>query len=297
MIARKPLIENAGIIFGRVIERISKRTEVPEFPFGITQLDELTHGIARERVSIIAARPSEGKTSFGLQTAYRNAAAGKMVAYISLEDDREQLVEKLFCNVFSLDNTQLKRGLSPTIEAAKPNAEQMFSNLRLIALDGFGYNFSELRNVVMMVNPKPELIFLDYIQMIDGVQKESRWETISEFIRQVKKFALDEKIAIVILSQINRGGVDVERPSLHHLKQAGTLEEVADLVLILHHPFRYGQPSYDYSSKNSTGIEQAPQDYLEVQIEKNKTGRIGIVPVKFEGQFYKFSDWETWICR
>ena len=288
---RVPVVENPGTIFARVVARIKKRTEHPEFPFGLTDLDRMTHGITRERVSIIAARTSEGKTSLASQIAFKLADAGHTVAYISLEDDREQIVEKLFCNICEINNSDLKRGMSPVFESKKEMAENIFENLKLLTLDGFGYNFGEFKMLVKSVQPKPDVVFLDYIQMTDTIGRESRWETISEFIRNLKKFSLEEKIATVVLSQVNRMGAEASRPSLHHLKQAGTLEEVADLVLILYYPFRYGDSTFDYNPKTGLGMEVAPPDYLEIQVEKNKTGRTGIVPVRFLGQYYRFEEW------
>lgn len=288
---REAVFENVGTIFERVIERLGKRKEAPEHPFGLTELDEITHGITKERVTIIAARPSEGKTSLALQTAYRIANANRPVAYLSLEDDREQLVEKLFCNIFEVDNIVLKKGMNSFLTPKIESASKIFENLKLLALDGFGYNFSEFKHVVKSLQPKPEVILLDYIQMIDSGKNETRWDSISEFVRLVKRFALDEQIAVVILSQVNRTGADASRPGLHHLKQAGTLEEVADLVLILHYPFRYGAPSFDYMNRVGRGMQYAPQDYLEIQVEKNKTGKTGIVPVRFIGPHYRFEDW------
>jgi replicative DNA helicase len=290
MINRIPLIENIATIFSRVIEKIKTRTENPEFPFGLTQLDEITHGITRERVTIIAARTSEGKTSLALQTAYKLADAGHAVAYISLEDDRDQIVERLFCNMCEVDNAELKKGLKPDFEPKRAVAEKIFENLKLLTVDGFGYNYNEVAKLVREMKPKPEVIFLDYIQMSD-LDKKDRWESISEFIRNLKRFALEEKIAIVVLSQVNRSGVEANRPGLQHLKQAGTLEEVADLVLILFYPFRYGESSFDYNAKTGSGMEVAPADYIEIQVEKNKTGRIGIVPARFLGQYYRFDEW------
>ena len=289
---RIPLIENAGTIFSRVIVKIKVRSELPEFPFGLSRLDEITHGLSRERVSIIAARTSEGKTSFAAQTAFKLADAEHTVAYISLEDDREQIIEKLFCNVCEIDNSELKKGFNPLFESRKVTAERIFENLKLLTLDGFGYNFNEFKTLVQSVQPKPDVVFLDYIQMMDSAYKESRWDAISEYIRNLKKFSLEEKIATVVLSQVNRIGAEATRPGLHHLKQAGTLEEVADLVMILYYPFRYGDSSFDYDRKSGRGMEYAPHNYIEIQVKKNKTGRTGIVPVRFLGQHYRFEDWK-----
>ena len=89
---RQPRFERVSEIYHRVRRAVSRRTATPELPFGIPALDDLTRGLLRGKLAILAARSSQGKTSLALQTAWNLAEAGKTVAYITLEDDREELV-------------------------------------------------------------------------------------------------------------------------------------------------------------------------------------------------------------
>lgn len=295
---RKPEFESVADIFERVRKNVELRTGTPEMPFGIAELDEVTHGIRRGKLTVLAARTSEGKTTLGIQTAFNIADTGKMVAYISLEDDREQLVEKLFCNVFSVHNWSLICG--NTEKTKDPAIQKIFERLRMLVLDDFGYTFDEIRFVVEQIEPKPDIVFIDYIQMIDSVPGMNRTDIISEFSRKAKIYAEKENVAIVLLSQINREGAKEGRPRLHHLAGSGSLEQVADLALLLYLPARYNAPTFDYEEGRATedgkkvvisGYKYAPEDWMEIEIAKNKCGQQSIVPARFIGRYYQIKDW------
>ena len=281
--------ENLFQIYLGLRADIAKRTERPELPFGLTELDSRTHGLRRGRVHVIAARPSEGKTSLGLQIAWNLACSeSKTVAYVSLEDDRKQLLERILCNAQRIENTQLVRGIWTDETDAKAKAmESVFKKIKFLLLDSFGFNWREFQVVIEKTQPKPDVIFLDYINMLELERGMNKRDVIGEFVRASKTWAIKENIAIVILAQINRAGAEDKRPRLHHLKDCGTLEEVADLVLVNYYPIRYGDKGI-YS-----GPEQiAPKEYLEIEIAKCKNyGQPGIVQVRFEGKFYRFEDW------
>ena len=284
---RQPEYENLYQIYLGLRADIAKRTERPELPFGLTELDSRTHGLRRGRITVIAARPSEGKTSLGLQIGWNLACSeGKTVCYVSLEDDRKQLVERVLCNAQRIENTQLIRGLWSEDTDRKAKAmEAAFKKIKFLVVDGFGYNWQEFQTLIEKTQPKPDVIFLDYINMIELNKGMNKRDTIGEFIRASKAWALKENIAIVILAQINRAGAEDKRPKLHHLKDCGTLEEVADVCLLNYYPIRYGE-------KDRNGEPYGPE-YLEIEIAKIKNyGRPGIVPVKFLGRYYRFEDWQ-----
>ncbi len=296
---RTAVFENVETIFERVKKNVAKRSDKPEFPMGITQLDKVTHGIRRGKVTVIAARPSQCKTALSLQIAVKIADAGKVVAFISLEDDREQIVEKIYCNMFRENNYQLLQGQFKRIN--DPTIGQVFNNLKLLVLDDFGFTFDEIQHVVEEVDPKPDIVFVDYIQIIDS-PNGNRYEAINEFSRRAKIFSEKSDIGFVILSQINRQGAKDERPQLHHLSGSDTLEQTADLVLLLHYPFLYGDSSFDFEEGKDvnsgkkvviSGYKHAPKNWIEIEVAKNKTGERGvIVPVKFTGKHYLFEDWD-----
>jgi len=293
-IERKPSYENLGSIWERRKKKILKRTATPEFPFGIESLDSITHGVTKGKVTVIAGRTSEGKSSFALQAAFNMADKNKTICYITLEDDVEQIAERIFSNLREVDNQVLLRGeVHESILNDKP-IQSVFEKVRFLAVQDYGYNFEEIKRIIDDVKPKPDIVFLDYVQMIEQVGKESEYESLSRFSQQYKKFAEIEDIGLVIVSQINRQGAREGRPSSHHLQGCGRLEQVADLLLILYCPHTYKDSSYDYDKKSGKGMEECPPNYVEAIIAKNKNGiRNWITKLEFEGRFYKFSPWSS----
>lgn len=291
-ITRNPVFENLSSIFESVKKDAEKRNDKPEFPFGLTELDRVTNGIKRGKLTMIAARTSEGKTALGMQLAANLADSGKTVAFISLEDDRKQIAEKIYCNMMRENNYDLQKG--KISKEKSESANKMFEDMKLLVLDDFGYNFDEIRYVVEELDPRPDIVFLDYVQMVERGNYKTRYDAISEFARQCKVFAEKADIGFVLMSQINRAGAKEERPALYHMSGCDTLEQVADLVLIMYYPFVYGDSTFNYNRDRNEGFEFAPNNWMEVEVAKNKTGmRNVIVPLCYTGKHYLFEDWVT----
>lgn len=291
-IERKLELENLYSIWSRRKEKIKNRTARPEFPFGIKSLDEITHGITKGKVTVIAARTSEAKTAFTLQAAFNIADSGKTVLYITLEDDSEQIAERIFSNIREIDNQDLIRGMVDFKKLDDEKVMEIFKRVKFLPVENFGHNFAEIKEAIDTLDPKPDLVFLDYVQMIEQKEKESEYEALSRFAQNVKKFAEKNDIGLVIVSQINRSGAKEGRPQAHHLQGCGRLEQVCDLLLILYCPYNYDDCSYDYDKVSGKGMEQCPPEYVEINIAKNKNGlRNWVVPVTFTGRYYKFSEW------
>ena len=273
-----------------------QRTAKPEFPFGIEQLDRVTHGITKGKVTLIAARTSEAKTAFTIQSAFNIADMGKNIVYISLEDDAEQIAERIFSNVREVDNQALITGQVSRETIEDPVIFELFKKVKFLALENYGHNFEEIQKVIDLLDPKPDLVFLDYVQMIEQLPKESEYEALSRFAQKCKKFAEINDIGFVIVSQINRAGAKEGRPQAHHIQGCGRLEQVCDLLLILYCPYNYGDSSFDFKQGDSThetvGMEECPRDYVEVMVAKNKNGmRNWVIKTRFIGKFYKFLPW------
>ena len=287
---RHPKFERVSTIFQRVRQSVSKRTDLPELPFGIESLDELTRGLWKGKLTVLAARSSQGKTSFALQTAWNLADNGKTIAFLTLEDDREEIVERLWCHVAGVDNQSLRRGELPPED---PVLIDLFDKIKLLVLDNYGYNLPEIARVVDVLKPKPDVLVVDYAQMVDDDHVESEYRAISLFVRHLKLFAEQNEIAVLLCSQINRQGAQEGRPSIHHLARCGRLEEVANTILLLYWPFGTHDKSFDYQIGQPGGFseDQCPHDYYEIEVAKNKTGPKGTVRLQFEGSKYRFSTW------
>lgn len=299
--SRKAIFENAETIWQRRIQQIKNRKDRPEFPTGISQLDNFTHGFRRGELSFVAARTSEGKTAFALQSATLNTDLDKTVAYISLEDSREDLVERIFCNMTRTDNQMLLRGMVPQERLEDKSIMQIFSRLKLLLIDKFGYTIDEIKRIVDDLEPTPDLVFLDYIQAIEKPDKTSRYDAINKFADQLREYTLSSGIGFVTLTQINRAGAREDRPSLIHFSGSDVLEQRADKALILYQPYLYEKPTFDFESGKDSegrkvviqGYEVAPRNWVEIEIAKNKNGMRGIIiPTKFTGKHYLFEDWD-----
>lgn len=273
-------------------EEILKRTKSPEYPFGLKSLDDVAHGVMKGKVTVIAARTSEAKTAFALQAAFNMANIGKTILYITLEDDSKQIAERLFSNIREIDNQALITGDVARFVLFDPGIEELFKRVKLLPLQDYGHNFDEIKNTINLMQPKPDIVFLDYVQMIEQLPRESEYDSLSRFSQQCKKFAEVNDIGLVIISQINRAGAKEGRPQLHHLQGCGRLEQVSDLLLILYCPYTYRDTSFDYDKTTGKGYEQCPPDYVECMIAKNKNGiRNWVVRLRFTGKYYKFEEW------
>ena len=298
---RSAKFENLSTIWERRKAEISKRTENPPYPFGLPQLDKITHGIAKGKITILAARTSEAKTAMALQAAFNIADAGKSVAYISLEDDRGQIAERLFSNVARVDNWLLRTNRIDPARLNDPAVSDTFQKIPMLVLDDFGYDFSEIQYVIDSMIPKPEIVFLDYVQMIDYDIKTGEYEALSSFARNCKKFAEQNDIGLFIVSQINRKGIQDGRPQAHHLQGCGRLEQVSDLLMILYCPYIYKDGSYDHECQidrstkkeiTTAGMKPCPSDYTELFIAKNKNGMRGdYIRLRYTGKFYHYEEW------
>jgi replicative DNA helicase len=287
---RQPAFERVSAIFRRVVENVRARTSDPELPFGIIPLDKATYGIRRGKVTILASRTSEGKTALALQTAINLADAGRTVAFVSLEDDRESLVERIYCNMARVNNGELRAGKieQSQIDSIMP----IFDRLKVLVLDNYGYNFIELEQIMSTLDPPPEVVFVDYVQMVEQEKRESEYEAVSRFVRDAKVFAERHRVGFVLVSQINRQGARDGKPLLHHLANCGRLEQVADLVLLFYTPGYYNESSWDYQESAGTGMKVCPMDYVEIEIAKNKVGPRGmVIGLRFTGSQYRFAPW------
>ena len=251
----------------------------PGLPTGIDELDAVLWGVHRQQVLCIASRPSEGKTTLGMQLAWNLADTGKSVYFISLEMSRHQLVERLLCNLMSIRNTDLRSG---AITAETHTKIGLFEKLlreskpKLTITDNIGYDYTEIEQVIKHLSSKPDIIILDYIQLCSLGRHGSRVESISEYVRALKQLSVEMDAAVILLSQINRGVRERSdrRPLLEELKGSGTLEEHCDTVALLY-----------WVSRNE-GDCADPTEY-EVNIAKQRHGPTMTVKLKFLPQFYR----------
>ncbi len=260
------------------------RGEEPALP--ITSLPILNRKIwgLKEGLTVIGARTSQGKSALALQIAYDLADQGRPVLFLSLEMTVEALIERLFCNVMCVDNYDVLTGKfkkEPEIQAKWRSFTDIVSKIPLLITCGVGKSFREINKLVEIVDPKPRVVIIDYIQAVATISGQSR-EMINEYIRQFRQLALEHKFAGVLCSQINRGAVENRNsePHLSQLKETGVLEEHADTVLLLHWQNFYIK-------------DPLKENEFKIIIAKQRNGRTGDYTLIYKPEYYKFTEKET----
>ena len=233
-------------------------------------------------LTIIGARTSMGKSSFVTQIAYDLAMQGHYVLFLSLEMTVENIIERLFCNIEEVDNFDMLCGkfkLNPFYQEKWQDFEQKME-IPLKISCGIGRTFEEINKLLEFLEPKPEVIIVDYIQMIRVLRNER--EEMNEYIRKFREICIKNNIAGILCSQLNRKVVEDgdNRPQLSNLKSSGFQEEHADTVILLNW-------EHFYNWENDKKIKE---NDFRVYIAKQRNGRIGDYLLYYEPQYYKFKD-------
>jgi len=250
-----------------VVSDIIKRRDTPDFPTNLQGLDEAIWGLHKTEVLVVGGRPGDGKTSLCLQLAYEMSIKHRVV-FLSLEMTKEQLVERIIAYEYMYDYFGLRKGIhKKVVQGRQDEICDKLSKHKLLIIDDMGRTPLELENCIKELSPKPDVIFIDHLQQI-SVRKGNRLEALDEYVRFLKTFAMKEDISVVLASQLNRGAEEDSRPHLHYIKGCGSVEEVADCVVLI------------WRQDNQTSL----------LIEKQRHGPTGKLEVNFLKEFSKFTD-------
>ena len=281
-----------GNMMGEAAEHLHKlianKGSLTGIDTGFTKLNDMTTGLHAGELIIIAARPSVGKTAFALNLA-ENAAINdnKAVAIFSLEMTALQLVMRILASHVRIDAQKLRRGgltqqdlsLLLNASAALKKADIYIDpSATLTPLE-----VSARCRRLKAENPNLGLIIIDYIQLMQGSGKssENRQQEISYISRSLKSMALELKLPVIALSQLNResekGNEKGARPKLSQLRESGAIEQDADLVLLL---FRKYMTSHDPKDEKTA----------ELIVAKQRNGPIGNILLKFENNYARFEN-------
>ncbi|WP_291579777.1 replicative DNA helicase [Clostridium sp. UBA6640] len=264
------------------IERIyNNKGETTGVPSGFKDLDEKTAGFQGGDMVLIAARPSMGKTTFALNLAQHAALrAGKSVAIFSLEMGKEQLAYKLLCAEANVDMTKLRTGdLDERDWENIARASGPLADAKIFIDDTAGVSIMEMRSKCRRLKMEHgiDMILIDYLQLMSGSGGESRQQEVSEISRSIKAIAKEMKCPVIALSQLSRAPEQRadHRPMLSDLRESGSIEQDADLVMFLYRDEYYNKESED-------------KNVAECIIAKQRNGPVGTVKLAWLGQYSKF---------
>ena len=266
--------------------RYNNKGSITGLPTGFTELDHLTAGLQKSDLILVAARPSMGKTAFTLNIAAHVVLRAKEpVAFFSLEMSKEQLVQRLLCSEGRIDSQRLRVGeLEEKEWGDLIDTANRLSAAPLYIDDTPGITVRELRSKARRLKAEHglSLIVIDYLQLMQGRASKSgdnRQQEISEISRSLKALARELNVPVIALSQLSRSveSRQIKRPMLSDLRESGSLEQDADIVMFL-----YREDYYDPETEN--------KNITEVIIAKHRNGPVDTVDLTFLKQFTKFGN-------
>lgn len=287
--------QNGGVfepmknIVMRTFERINvlyeSRGGLTGISSGFKDLDKLTSGLQKSDLILVAARPSMGKTAFTLNIASYCGLHNNTVAFFSLEMSKEQLMQRMLCSEGGIDASRLRTGQldegewNHLVETA-----DRLSRAPIFIDDTAGITVMELRSKARRLKAEHglDLIVIDYLQLMQGRPNrngDNRQQEISEISRSLKALARELDVPVIALSQLSRSveSRQIKKPMLSDLRESGSLEQDADIVMFL-----YREDYYDKDTEN--------KNITEVIIAKHRNGPVDSISLFFQKEFTKFRD-------
>ena len=270
-----------------IIEQKAKNDQdVTGISSGFYDLDKMTSGFHENELIVLAARPGMGKTAIALNMAAHAALnSDKSVAFFSLEMGAEQLVTRLISSIGGIEGNKLKTGQLNHSDWKRFNeAMSELGKAKLFLEDASGTRVSDIRAKCRRLANSPQglgLVIIDYLQIIEGMQRYAgnRQQEISEISRSLKIMAMELKVPVIALAQLSRNPEQREnkRPNLSDLRESGSIEQDADIVMFL-----YTDDYYDKERKGNDAYK------MELIIGKQRNGGVGTIELLFEKNMSNF---------
>lgn len=276
---------------------------------GFIDLDRWTGGLAPSDLIILAGRPSMGKTALATNIAFnaavaysKNADGGGKVAFFSLEMSKEQLVTRILAQECAIPSERIRRGEIKEEDYAKVlNVRQKIADLPLFIDDTPALTVSTVRSRARKLKRQfgLDMIVIDYLQLLQGSSEkrnDNRVQEISEITRGLKGIAKELDVPVVALSQLSRAveARDDKRPQLADLRESGSIEQDADIVM-----FVFREEYYEARREPTPGTDEHAKwmdrmakvhNLAEVILAKQRHGPIGTARLFFDGKYTKFDN-------
>jgi replicative DNA helicase len=238
----------------------------------------------KKNLNIIAARTSNFKSSFILTAiSVPSAEAGKKVIIFTLEDRKDRFATRYLANKTDIDNIRiLHNHLSDDEFILLDNHHKNMKELPLEIVEDVGLTIDEIDKYLKNTPNKPDLVIIDYLNKIKTING-NRLETINDYLRRFSELCKEYNFCGIVCCQINRQAQvkdsddNIQPPGLHHIKESGDIEQIADLVLLLHYKYKY---TNDPDHKN----------IISIDVAKNKDGNGGIFECKLQPEFNRILD-------
>lgn len=260
----------ASEIMLEAIEESTKPTKQTQVETGLPELDRTIGGFRPGQFIVLAARPSVGKSALASQIAVNAAKDSHRVLFVSLEMTATETVSRILASETGLDMRTISGGQLASHEIHR--AKQVAANYGTVPLfieDRRGLTIDRLASLIRANTAKDKLglMVVDYLGLIVGDRRKPRWECITEISNQLKTLAQTEAVPIMALCQLNRDA-EGEKPKLSHLRESGSIEQDADIVLLLH--------------------RDRLKSEAELNLAKHRNGAIGLMDLEYRASRFEF---------
>ena len=277
-----PIKEIVPTAYAHIGDLMSLKGKITGVATSFTEFNRLTNGLQKSDLVIIAGRPAMGKSSFAMNIAqYAALHDRRSVVVFSLEMSSEQLVMRMLCTEATVDMQRIKEGLISDAEMARlMDAMEPMSNSRMFIDDTGGLTVPQIRSKCRRLKARfgLDMVVIDYMQLLQsasGRKNDNRQQEISDMTRQLKLLARELDVPILLLAQLNRGPETRpdHTPMISDLRESGSIEQDADMVILLYRPAVYN-PELDNTS--------------EIIIAKHRHGPCGTVKLVWQGEYTRF---------
>ena len=293
-----PVDKSAMAAYMRIGELMRTRGQISGVPTGFRELDELTSGLQKGDLIIVAARPSVGKSTFAMNIAeYAATTAGKRVAVFSLEMSREQLTTRMLCSQAKVDMQKVNSGETTEEDLlVLSDALLTLSDSKMYIDDSGNLSVADIRSRCRRQKTRYglDLVVVDYLGLLQLTSKRgSLVADIAEATRALKILAKELEVPIMLLCQLSRGSESRKengyRPILADLRDSGAIEQDADLVLLLYRKALAMRNRKDDSASGAPN-EEIEDNSADVIVAKNRNGPLKTVNLAWQGMFARFVD-------
>lgn len=254
---------------------------------GFIDFDQMTGGLQKSELIILAARPSMGKTALAMNMAEHAALTGVATLFVSLEMAAIELGDRLLCSLARVNGNRLRNGTVSHEERRKLiNAAAQISQSPLFIDDSPSRTMTEIAANARRLKRSHDLglIVIDYLQLIDpDNSRDPRQEQVSKISRRLKGLAREMQVPVLCLGQLNRQveSSSSNKPQLSHLRESGAIEQDADIVMFVHRE--------EYYMSNEEDREQV-RGQADLLIRKNRSGPVGEVKLTWNHEFTRFEN-------
>ena len=280
------------VIETETFDRLTKMTD-PEtredyigIPSGIGELDKMITGLNKSDLIILGARPGMGKTSFALNIARNVASSGRTVCFFSLEMTRDQLAQRVLSSEAGIKSEKMRTGELEGDEWTRlAQAGDQLSKTELYFDETSDITVQQMKAKLRRMR-KVDLVIIDYLGLMHTAKPtDNRVQEVSEITRSLKIMAKELKVPVIACAQLSRATEakgKSHKPALSDLRDSGSIEQDADIVLFLY------RDTY-YDSEKNDDQDMGDPSKAECIVAKNRHGETGTIPLHWDGQFTRFT--------